>query len=123
MSMNTVVLSGNLVADPVSRTAGETLFATARIAVRRNFKNSKGEYDSDFFNIAAFKFAAERLLEAKKGTPISVTGRLRQSQWEDADGKKRDGVDVTVEEVMIGLKYTKTDTVEVGSEEITANEW
>ena len=53
--MNNVILLGTLVADPEARAtqSGKTA-CDFRIAVRRNYKNQKGEYESDFLRCKAF---------------------------------------------------------------------
>jgi single-strand DNA-binding protein len=127
MSMNLVTLSGNLAVEPTSRTINEKPFVTARMAVRRNYKNADGGYDADFFNISAFGFAATRLQTAVVGSPIAVTGRLRQSTWKDKEtDKNRESVEITVDEIVIGTKAPKaesTDSDVTATEAIAGGDW
>ena len=57
MSVNKVILHGRLTADPEVRyTQGEKPMCIARyrLAVNRNRKNDKGEYQADFIPCVAF---------------------------------------------------------------------
>ena len=52
--MNLVVHKGRLVADPEMKVFEDgSKVCNFRLAVRRDFKNRDGEYESDFFNYAA----------------------------------------------------------------------
>jgi single-strand DNA-binding protein len=97
--MNSVVVSGNLVADPTEKDAGGTPFTTASVAVNRNFKNKEGNYDTDFFNMSAFSYPGKQLAQCKKGEGVVVHGQLRQSTWTDKDGNKRSAVEITVDQI------------------------
>ena len=97
--MNKVVVSGNVVAAPQMRTAGETPVANYTIAVRRNRPGSDGNYESDFIRCVAFGNAAkfaEKYIE--KGTPLNVVGRIQVDSYTNKDGQKVNATVVVVEE-------------------------
>lgn len=96
--MNKVILLGNLVADPEIRTtqAGKAV-ANFRIAVRRNFKNQSGEYESDFLPCKAFGTTADIIGKYfVKGSRILVEGSVQTSSWDKGDGTKGYSTDILV---------------------------
>lgn len=85
--MNHVILTGRLVKDPEIRYNNEKkAVATFVIAVDRF---SKGEKQTDFFRCVAFGPVAERVDQyCLKGSPVIVSGELRNNNWTDKDGNK-----------------------------------
>ena len=67
--MNKVLLTGRLVKDcELMKTDSGTSVTKNSVAVRRDFKNSNGEYDTDFIDFVAFGTTAEYLASyGKKG--------------------------------------------------------
>lgn len=58
--LNNVALQGRFTADPELRHTNNDIAVTSfSLAVQRNRKNADGEYDSDFFNIQAWRGTAE----------------------------------------------------------------
>jgi len=58
------------------------------IAVPRQYKNAKGEYEADFPRIVAWKGTAEFVQKyAKTGTMVLVEGRIQTSSYKGSDGK------------------------------------
>lgn len=58
------------------------------MAVRRDFKNKAGEYESDFFNCVAYGKTGELIAEyVKKGALFPIWGRV-QIRTYDKDGVK-----------------------------------
>ena len=48
-----------------------------RLAVRREFQNMNGEYDTDFINISVWEYLAEHAANyLKKGARVAVKGRI-----------------------------------------------
>lgn len=89
--MNEVRLTGHLAADPEIRAAGDKSVASFCIAVKRDYKNKDGEYDSDFIDCECWGSTAERAEKwLHKGTGVLVFGSLRTSKWIDKEtGKNR----------------------------------
>jgi single-strand DNA-binding protein len=86
--MNTISIVGRTTVDIEVKTQGETKFATFQIAVRRNFKNSKGEYESDFIPCIISGKPAEILAQyVKKGNKIAVRGALRSQTRTEGEGE------------------------------------
>lgn len=101
MSLNRVVLVGRLTRDPEMKYTPQGIpVATLGIAVDRFTKNEQGEYETDFFNIVAWRrnaeFAANYLT---KGRLVAVDGRLQARSWVAQDGTKRTTVEVVADSV------------------------
>jgi len=77
--INKIILTGRLVRDPeLKKTDDGVSFSTFTIAVGRNYRNSKGEIDTDFIDIISWRKQAERCVEyLGKGRLIGVEGSLR----------------------------------------------
>ena len=99
--MNKVWLIGNLTKDPeLSETPNGLAVCKFSIAVSRDYSNSEGTRETDFFNITVWRGRAEscgRYL--RKGSKVSVVGSLQTRSYEDKDGNKRSVTDVVASEV------------------------
>lgn len=103
MSINRVVLSGNLTRDPEIRmTAGGTPVMAFGLAVNDRRKNNQtGEWEDcpNFVDCTMFGARAESVSRyINKGSKIGVEGKLRWSQWEH-EGQKRSKLEVIVDEI------------------------
>jgi len=113
--LNSVVLIGNLTKDPELRYTPSGLpVCTLRLAVGRNFPNSQGEMETDYFNVVVWRNQAEKCAEyLSKGRQIAVTGRLQSRSWEAADGGKRSTVEVVADRVVfLGRRERRDENLE-----------
>lgn len=95
MSLNRVVLSGNLTADPNISASGSGMYIS-RFTVAVN-EYRKQEKQTHFFECTAFGKTAEFMQNyIKKGNKVLLEGRLNLQRWEK-DGEKRSKVVVLVE--------------------------
>lgn len=99
--MNKVFLIGNLTRDPeLSETPNGVSVCRFSIAVNRNYTNSDGERETDFFNVTAWRGLSESVARfCKKGNKVAVTGNVQMRNWEDNDGNKHQGVDIIAQDV------------------------
>lgn len=95
--MNVVTLTGNLTKDPELRTTtNDTSVTRFSIAVRRDRKNDKGEYETDFFDVVAFNKQAEFAAQyCKKGNKVCISGSIHVRKWTDRDNAMRTSVEVS----------------------------
>ena len=103
MSINRVIISGNLTRDPELRsTAGGTSVLGFGVAVNDRRKNQQtGEWEDypNFIDCTMFGARADALNKyLSKGTKVPIEGKLRWSQWE-RDGQKRSKIEVIVDEL------------------------
>lgn len=98
--MNVVCLVGRIVRDPEVRVTqkGDDVCSFS-LAVGRNYKNSKGEYDTDYFDCVAYRSTANYIGKyCRKGNILEIAGKLKQNKYEH-DGVKRYSVEVIAENV------------------------
>lgn len=99
--MNKVILIGNLTRDPeLTETPSGVAVCRFAIAVSRDYANSDGTRETDFFNITVWRGRAENCGRyLKKGNKVAVIGSLQNRSYEDKDGIKRNVTDVVANEV------------------------
>ena len=103
MSINRVIISGNLTRDPELRsTAGGMSVLGFGVAVNDRRKNQQtGEWEDypNFIDCTMFGARAEAVARyLGKGAKVSIEGKLRWSQWE-REGQKRSKIEVIVDEL------------------------
>ena len=103
MSINRVIISGNLTRDPdLRQTASGMPVLGLGVAVNDRRKNqTTGEWEDypNFIDCTMFGARAEALSRyLSKGTKVAIEGKLRWSQWE-RDGQKRSKIEVIVDEL------------------------
>lgn len=99
--LNQTVIVGRIVKDPELReTENGSKVTNITLAVPRSFKNSEGEYDTDFISCVLWKGIAESTSEyCKKGDLVGVKGRIQTRNIELQDDIKRNIVEVVAEKV------------------------
>ena len=104
--MNKVFIRGNLTRDVELReTRNGKQVSRFNVAVRRDFKNSDGEYESDFINCVAYGTLAETIEKYfHKGSGIIVLGHLQTGSYEKDDGTKVFTTDLIVESIEFDRK-------------------
>jgi single-strand DNA-binding protein len=88
--MNVIILTGNCTKDIEMRfTPNGKAVANGTIAVKRDFKNQNGEYETDFFNFVALGKTGEIMANhIHKGDKFGIKGKLQNRVWESEQGKK-----------------------------------
>ena len=103
MSINRVVISGNLTRDPeLRRTQSGMAILNIGMAVndrRRNQQTGEWEDYANSIDCVLFGNRAESLSNIlAKGMKVAIEGKLRWSQWE-RDGQKRSKIEVVVDDL------------------------
>lgn len=107
MSINRVVVSGNLTRYPELRvTPGGTQVLGFGVAVndrRRNQQTGEWEDYPNFIDCTMFGNRAEALSRIlRKGMKVAIEGKLRYSSWEDKNGGgRRSKVEIIPDEVVL----------------------
>lgn len=114
--MNHVTIKGRITHDIENKVAQSNNMQVARfsVAVRDDYKQQDGSYNTQFFNCVAFGKTAGFLQQYfKKGQEILLSGRLQNRQWETDSGEKRSATDIIVEKVeFCGNKSENNTTTE-----------
>ena len=103
MSINRVVISGNITRDPELRsTQGGMEILALGVAVNDRRKNQQtGEWEDypNFIDCTMFGARAQSVSRfLSKGSKVAIEGKLRWSQWE-RDGQKRSKIEVIVDDI------------------------
>ena len=101
--MNKIILLGNLCKDiEVKYTTTNKPVVANTIAVKNNFKNADGNYESEFINIVLWNNQAEYLSKyAEKGSKVLVEGRLTNREYTKQNGTKGYVTEVIVNNIEI----------------------
>jgi single-strand DNA-binding protein len=113
-NLNSILLEGNLVADPDLRyTPKGAAVCSFCVATNRYFKKEEElQKEVSYFDVTTWNRLAEVCNEyLTKGRGVRVVGRLKQDRWEDAEGKTRSKVHVVAEHVEFKPKF-KNDGAE-----------
>jgi len=104
MSINRVVLTGNLTKDAeLKQTSGGMAIVSMRLAVNDRRKNSStGQWEDspNFIDVTMFGSRGEAVSRfLSKGKQIAVEGKLRWHEWEAASGEKRSKLEVVADDI------------------------
>lgn len=123
--MNKIILSGNLCKDIEVKYYNDRKNIKNTIAVRRDFKNKNGEYDTDFFTFTIWGNQAEYIDKfATKGDKVLISGKLLNNNYEK-DGRMIYSNDIQVENIELIGGRKETNNIEkdfAGSIEIATEE-
>jgi len=109
----TVTIVGNVTRDPELRYTKSGAAVTGfGVAVAAREKGDNGEWvdgEPSFYDVTCWRLLAESVAEAVgKGKRVVVTGKLRQSSWEQ-DGQKRSKVEVVADDVALSVLFAAHD--------------
>jgi len=104
MSLNKMMIIGNLGADPELRyTPSGKAVANLRVAVNNNRRGPDGEWVEEtlWLRVEVWEQAAERAAEQlRKGNKVYAEGQLRAREYEGNDGQKRTSLELTFARVV-----------------------
>ncbi len=107
MSLNKVMLIGNVGADPevryVDSNSGSKV-ATIRIATTERYRDRDGNprEATEWHNVVVWRNLADVVEKyVKKGTQLYVEGRLRTRSWEDQTGNRRFATEVVADNLQL----------------------
>lgn len=109
MSVNKVILLGNVGSDPEIRNLqGGAKVATVRLATSEKYKDRNGESheQTEWHTVVVWNKPAEFVEKyVKKGSSVYVEGKLATRQWQDQAGQKRYSTEVKCDNIqLVGKK-------------------
>lgn len=109
--LNRITITGRITADPeLKKTQSDISVMSFSIACQRNFKNADNERETDFFDIVAWRSTAEFIERYfKKGSLITVDGRLQARRYTDSNDNKRVAVEIVAENVYFASAKSSPD--------------
>ena len=111
-NLNSILMEGNLVRDPLLRTTPKgTPVCTFTLASNRFFKQDSGlEKEVGFFDVETWAKLAENCSHlGRKGRGARVVGRLKQDRWNGSDGKAHSRVTIVAEHVEFRPDFKKNE--------------
>ena len=109
-NLNSILIEGNLVRDPLLRSTPKgTQICTLSLASNRFYRQDTGfEKEVSFFDVETWARLAEACYaKGRKGRGVRVVGRLKQDRWNDPDGKPRSRVTIVAEHVEFRPEFKK----------------
>lgn len=121
--MNKLILTGNICRDIEVGHYNDRKYIKNSIAVRRDYKNKDGEYDTDFFNFTLWGSQAEFIENyGHKGDKICISGKILNNNYEK-DGAMVYSTDIQVENIeLLSTKSNGSDANVIENIENTAKE-
>lgn len=110
--LNQTVLVGRLTSDPeLHELEGGNKVASITLAVPRSYKNTDGEYDTDFIPCVLWRGVAESAAEyCHKGDLIGIRGRIQSRKYEVEEDKMREKTEVIAEKITFLSSKKKEET-------------
>lgn len=102
MSLNLVVLLGNLGADPEGVEGKNGTICNFRMATNEKWKDKSGEKQEkvEWHKVVAFGKLGDFVMEYfTKGKAIQVEGKLQTRTWDDKEGNKKYSTEVVAERI------------------------
>lgn len=99
--LNQIILVGRLVSDPeIKETENGIKKSVITLAIPRSFKNTNGEYETDFIPCVLYSGIAESTKEyCKKGDLLGVKGRIQRYSGNDYTANGKPILEVVAEKV------------------------
>jgi single-strand DNA-binding protein len=110
--MNKSIIIGRMTKDAeIYTTSGGIRLTRFSIAVTRDYADSNGDKQTDFFNCTAWRGLAEAIVKyVRKGDRIAIVGELQNRSYEDKAGAKRTVTEILVQEAeFLGNKQVSED--------------
>ena len=108
MSVNKVILIGNVGQDPEVRYTGDAnngaKVATVRLATTERYRDRNGnpQEHTEWHNVVVWRNQADVVEKyVKKGTQLYVEGRIRTRSWDDQSGNKRYTTDIVADTIQL----------------------
>lgn len=102
MSVNKVLLLGQVGRDPEVKEIGGAKYATFSLATSESYKDKNGERqtNTEWHTIVCWRNTAEVVEKyVKKGSQLFIEGKLRTRSWDDSEGKKRYVTEIVADNV------------------------
>jgi single-strand DNA-binding protein len=130
-SINRVTILGNATHDPELRElpSGRSV-CHLRVACNGRRRTAEGVYESkpNFFDVSVFGAHGETVHRyVRRGRPVAIDGRLDWSEWETADGQRRQAVKIVASDVQFlrgggeaAFDGASADELDAGEDDVAA---
>lgn len=120
-NLNSILIEGNMVRDPLLRTTPKgTPVCTFSVASNRYSRRQSGlEKEVSFFEVQTWgKLAEDAYSQGHKGRGVRVVGRLKQERWNGSDGKAHSKVAIVAEHLEFRPEFKRDDSYTAGSQAV-----
>lgn len=108
--LNQLILVGRIINMPKLIELEEKKYCNLTVAVPRNYKNEKGEYDTDFIDIKIWGVIAESTTEyCKIGDIVGIKGRIETREIDIKDSEYKQKVIEIIAEKVTFLSSSKKE--------------
>jgi len=126
LEINNVIVGGNLTKDIIVKdTVTGRKVCSFVLANNRTYQGNNGKVrETSFIDIEVWGTIAENCGKyLRKGSPVVIAGRLKQSRWETPDGDKRSRLKIVAQNVQFlsSASRTRSDSEPDVSAEIPEN--
>jgi single-strand DNA-binding protein len=111
-NLNSILIEGNLVRDPLLRTTPKgTPVCTFTVASNRFYRqDSSMEREVSFFDVQSWGKLGESVNnQGRKGRGVRIVGRLKQDRWNGSDGKTHTKITIVAEHVEFRPDFKRED--------------
>lgn len=120
MSLNKVMLIGNVGADPEVRYLDNSQTKTARIRLatteRYTDRNGESRENTEWHSITVWRRNADTVEKfVRKGTQLYVEGRLQTREWTDQSGAKRFTTEIVADNIQLLGKKSDNPATQNGA--------
>ena len=131
MTMNKILIIGNLGSDPEMRyTPSGSAVTSFTVATNRRYRTSDGENreETEWFRISAWNRLAETCNQyLQRGSKVYVEGELQTRKWQDQDGNDKYTTEVILQGynsnlTLLDSRNNTNQSSEITHEPSTANE-
>lgn len=123
MSVNKVILVGNVGKDPETRyLEGGTAVCSFSLATSETYRNRDGEKvtTTEWHNVVLWRgLAGVAEKYVKKGSQLYIEGRIRSRSWDDRDGNKRYTTEIVGDNMQMLGKRADDTGLQQGASETT----
>ena len=108
--MNQIILDGNLTKDSEFKvlTDKQTIIKFG-VANNRGYQDRSGEWKNDtfFITVKSFQRNGEMAGQLLKGTPVIVSGYIKEERWTAQDGTNKSAMVIMANDIFIKQKFNK----------------
>lgn len=111
MSVNKVILVGNITRDAEVRTVGQSQVARFGLATSNKYRNTQGETveETEFHNVEYWGNSGV-FQYLKKGQQVFVEGSIKTDKWSDQQGNEKSAVKIKAVSVQLLGSRPQTQT-------------
>lgn len=114
IAINHLILIGRLTKDPCLQKLEGKNNSKITLAVKRQFKNSAGIYDTDFITCTVWNVVAEKVCTyCKKGDLVSIKGRIQNNNYTDKDDNKVYAYEIIADQISFMQSINKEKNEEL----------